>query len=186
MSLGNPDRPEKLASRLEREQKVWANYDDVIAVEEEMKQALQDGREETVASYIRDVLNGADRVDDWQPIPSYPTAVALALTRLPGHPFIEAMPRAVDQLNKWCRLNDRSNNILPKYDEALVKEHLKGLQESKVAEDSDFTSRLLEAWLRGVGRRVAFDDAFRETLFKGAQAHHHSRKCKEGGDRWSG
>ena len=159
---------EKLASRLEREQKVWANYDDVIAVEEEMKQALQDGREETVASYIRDVLNGADRIDDWQPIPSYPTAVALALTRLPGHPFIEAMPRAVDQLNKWCRLNDRSNNILPKYDEALVKEHLKGLQESKVAEDSDFTSRLLEAWLRGVGRRVAFDDAFRETLFKGA------------------
>ena len=94
--------------------------------------------------------------------------MALALTRLPGLPFIEAMPRAVDQLNKWCRLNDRSNNILPKYDEALVKEHLKGLQESKVAEDSDFTSRLLEAWLRGVGRRVAFDDAFRETLFKGA------------------
>ena len=60
---------------------MWVSYDDVVIVEEALKRDLQEGRELTVASYIRDVFNSADRVDDWQPIDCAKRTNRLKLSR---------------------------------------------------------------------------------------------------------
>ena len=67
---------ESLATRASRDRRLWVNYDDVIAVEELLKKELSEGRGLTVATYVRDVLNAADSVDDWRPVPSLAVAAA--------------------------------------------------------------------------------------------------------------
>ena len=96
---------EKLAVRATADRRVWVNFDDVATVEAALKQDLQQGREQTVASYVRDVLNAADRVDDWRPVSSLPAAAAWARTWTPSRPETELKARALDMLNEWCRLS---------------------------------------------------------------------------------
>ena len=160
---------DSLVQRLEHDERTWANFDDILAVEERLKQDLQSGRQEHVASWIRDVLNSADRVEEWRPLPCFPTAVALALSRSAGRRFVEAISTTVAKLNEWCRsFTPSSMNIVPVYNEARVAEHFLQLKERQIASDSAFASGFLEAWLTGVGRRAAFDDAFQQALYQGA------------------
>ena len=160
---------DSLTQRLDHDERTWANYNDVVAVEEELKRHLQKGKQEHVACWIRDVLNGADRVEDWRPLPCFPTAVAFALTRSAGRGFVEGISETVNKLNDWCHLfGQESADIMPIYDAERVKEHLAELQERQIVNASSFASGFLEAWLAGVGRRSAFDDAFRDALVQGA------------------
>ena len=160
---------ESLVRRLEQEERTWANFDDVVAVEEELKRHLQHGRQEHVASWIRDVLNGADRVDAWEPLACFPTAVGLALTRTPRRRFVEAISETTTKLNEWCRsFAPTSANIIPRYDERRVSGHLLQLKDRQIVGESEFLSGFLEAWLTGVGRRAAFDEAFQRALHHGA------------------
>ncbi|MCY4075753.1 MAG: protein kinase family protein [Acidobacteria bacterium] len=162
---------EKLAVRASGERRVWVNVDDVAAVEEALKQDLQNGRERTVASYVRDVLNGADRVDDWRPIPSLPAAAAWARTWTPSRPETELKTRALAMLNQWCRLSqeDEEHGVRLVYTPDVLERHLQQLRERRVLDGSEFVSALLRAWLSSTVSRVGSDAAFREALFTGAQ-----------------
>ncbi len=163
---------DRLAAHLNREQRRWANYHDVFSVEESLRRDLQmaAGQSETVAAFVRDVLNGADRVEHWQPIASFPVAVALAQERVTGRPLTDAIDRVVSVLDQWCASYSK-DEVRPQYDRDLVVEHVRQLHERGVLRDNEFSSRLLEAWLRGVGSRTVqgLDDAFRDALFRGAQ-----------------
>ena len=160
---------EGLVQRLNQDQRAWANFDDVVAVEVELQRHLRNGRQEHVASWIRDVLNGADRVEEWQPLPCFPSAVALALSRTAGSGLTECIPSTVNKLNEWCQSFTRgSANVIPMYDEERVKEHIQQLKERQIVGDAEFASGFLEAWLTGVGRRAAFDEAFQQALYRGA------------------
>jgi serine/threonine protein kinase len=162
---------EKLAVRATRDKRVWVNYDDVVVVEEALKKDLQDGRELTVASYIRDVLNAADRVDDWRPISSLPAAAAWARTWAPGRPESESAERTVELLNQWCRLSrdNQPHVVRPVYTTELLGRHLQQLRERQVLDGAEFSSPLLHSWLVGIASRSSFDDGFRAALFSGAQ-----------------
>lgn len=162
---------EKLAVRATRDRRVWVNFDDVSAVEEELKQDLQNGLEQTVASYVRDVLNAADRVDDWRPIPSLPVAAAWARTSTPNLAEEELKSRALGMLNEWCRLSqgDEQHGIRMVYTGEVLEHHLQQLRERRVLDGSEFVSALLRAWLASTADRGALDPTFREALFTGAQ-----------------
>lgn len=168
---------DRLAERANSEQRVWVSYDDVIAIQESLQHDLRLGREPGVALYVRDLLNSADSVDQWQPLPSYPTAVALADTRVPGTALQDAIGPAIERLNRWCQLYQPAEDTARRtYDEPRVREHLGSLRERGVLDDDGIASDLLEAWLSGVARRQAFDDSFRSALFAGA----HRRIDKKG------
>lgn len=160
---------EGLVQRVNQEQRTWANFDDVVAVKGELQRHLRNGRREHVASWIRDVLNGADRVEEWRPLPCFPSAVALALSRIAGSGIAECIPGTVSKLNEWCRSFTRSSaNVIPVYDEERVNEHVQQLKERQIVSDAGFASGFLEAWLTGVGRRAVFDEAFQQALYRGA------------------
>lgn len=162
---------EKLAVRATDDRRVWVNLDDVAAVEEALKQDLQNGRERTVASYVRDVLNAADRVDDWRPIPSLPAAAAWAITWTTSRKETELKTRALAMLNEWCRLSqgDEQHGIRLMYTPEVLEQHLQQLEDRRVLDGSEFVSALLRAWLSSTVSRVGSDAAFREALFTGAQ-----------------
>ena len=162
---------ESLATRASRDGRLWVNYDDVVAVEELLKKELSEGRGLTVASYVRDVLNAADSVDDWRPVPSLAVASAWAHTWAPGRPDDELHERTLDVLNEWCRLSQGAGNygVRPVYTMELLRQHLDQLRARQVLEGGEFASPLLRAWLAGGAGRRNFDDGFREALFGGAQ-----------------
>jgi hypothetical protein len=163
---------DRLAAHLNRERRRWANYHDIFSVEESLRRDLQmaAGESETVATFVRDILNGADRVEHWQPIPSFPVAVALAQKRESGRSLTDAVDGVVAALDQWCAGYSKEE-VHPRYERELVIEHIRQLHERGVLRDGEFSSRLLEAWLRGVASRTAqgLDEPFRDALFRGAQ-----------------
>ena len=160
---------EGLTELANSQQRVWINYDDVVAVEDALRRDLQGGRQEHVASFVRDVLNGADRVEDWQPNASFPVAAALAHVRTRGRPLTEAIDRTTEILNQWCQANSDDTGIRAVYSDAIVRRHVQQLEEQQVTNGNEFSSRLLESWLQGIAIRNLFDQQFRAALFRGAQ-----------------
>lgn len=163
---------DRLATHVNREQRRWAAYSDVFHVEESLRRDLQRSlpESETVAAYVRDVLNEAERVEDWRPVAAFPVAVALAQERQTGRSLPDVVAHATAALNTWCS-GIADEHVRPTYDEPLVSGHLQALRERGVLRDDEFSSRLLEAWLLGIAAKVrlGIDEAFREALLKGAQ-----------------
>ena len=162
---------ESLAARATREGRLWVNHDDVAAVDELLTKGLSEGREQTVASYVRDVLNAADSVDVWRPVASLAVASAWAHVWAPARPEGDLQERALEVLNEWCRMSYEGGRygVRPVYTMELVQQHLDQLRNRRVLERVEFASPLLRAWLVGVARRRDFDEAFRQALFSGAQ-----------------
>ena len=160
-----------LADRASRMGRLWVDLDDVVAVEEVLRKGLSEGREQTVASYVRDVLNAADSVDDWRPVPSLGVAAAWAHVWAPARPDGELQERALTIVNEWCRMSYGAgpSGVMPLYTTELLHQHLGQLRKRRVLEGAQFASPLLMAWLAGVARRRDFDDGFRYALFSGAQ-----------------
>jgi serine/threonine protein kinase len=158
----------RLVSRVRDDGRVWANSDDVFVVEAELKRDLLAGREEDVARYIRDALNGAEKVTEWTPLPAFPVAAALAEVRLTGRAPGETLRRVIELLNEWCRLNSVDQTVRAVYNEDIVQKHLAQLRERRVIKDLEFSSSLLEAWLQGVARVGAYE-GFQSALLQGAQ-----------------
>jgi serine/threonine protein kinase len=163
---------DRLATQLNRDGRTWAAYRDVLHVEENLRRELQQAQPEgeTVAAYVRDVLNEAERVEEWRPIPAFPVAVALAQERQAGLSFDAVLEHVTAALNRWC-LDVADQHVRPTYDLDTVSEHVRTLQERGVLRGDEFASRLLGAWLLGVGGRIGqgLDEAFRDALLKGAQ-----------------
>jgi hypothetical protein len=163
---------DRLATQLNRDGRTWAAYRDVLHVEEHLRRELQQAQpeSETVAAYVRDVLNEAERVEDWRPIPAFPVAVALAQERQAGLSFDAVLKHVTAALNRWC-LDVADQHVRPTYDLETVAEHVRTLRERGILNGDEFASRLLGAWLLGVGGRIGqgLDEAFRDALLKGAQ-----------------
>ena len=159
---------DRVIQRLRAESRVWASSDDVMIVERELKRELLAGREEDVARYIRDALNRAEKITDWDPVPAFGVAAALAEVRGEGRFQVDGLSRLVDRLNEWCRLNAADPNVRALYDTQSVERHLIQLRERRVVKDLEFTSGLLEAWLQGVARHGAYP-GFQAALLRGAQ-----------------
>ena len=158
---------DRLVTRLRDDSRTWANSEDVYAVETELKRELLAGREEDLARYIRDALNGAEKVTDWEPIPAFAVAAALADIRHQGRQPAEIIRRLVEHLNEWCRLNGSESDVRAVYDDETVNRHLQQLRERRVLNGFSFTSTLLEAWLQGVARAGTYD-GLTSSLLRGA------------------
>ena len=163
---------ERLKDHVNKEQRRWASYGDVFDVEESLRRDLQraNPESETVAAYVRDILNDADRVEDWRPLAAFPVAVAIAQERQAGRTWAELEQRVTDVLNEWCALI-ADEDVRPTYDVQAVSEHVQALRERAVLREGEFSSRLLEAWLTGIAGRTHFglEDAFKEALLRGSQ-----------------
>ncbi len=158
---------ESLRDRANRLQRSWVNYDDVAAVQADLARQLEQGRQGNIASLIRDSLNDSPDVNRWQPSPSYPMAMALALSRHDG--IRGAQPLAVHArqlLNGWCD-DQQFGTGKPHYREDDVRRHLDRLSELGVFDRSDFKSRFVEAWLVGEAREGVPPSAT-NALIKGA------------------
>ena len=124
-----------------------------------------------MATYVRDVLNAADSVDDWRPVRSLAVAAAWAHTWVPGRPDDEVHKGTLDILNEWCRLSHGTGGqgVGPVYTMELLRQYLNQLRARRVLDGANFSSPLLRAWLAGVAARRSFDDEFKRALFNGAQ-----------------
>ena len=163
---------ERLKDHVNKEQRCWASFDDVHGVEGALRRDLQKGMadSETVATYVRDILNEAERVEEWRPVAAFPVAVAIAQEGPSGRGWTDVESRVVDLLNAWCA-EIANEDVRPTYDAAQVSLHVQQLRERGVLRDGKFASRLLEAWLIGVAARLrgGFDEPFRVALMRGAQ-----------------
>lgn len=164
---------ERLVIYLNREQRSWAAYSDVFHVEESLRQDLQRSKAESshVIEYVRDVLNEAERVEEWKPVPAFPVAVAASKLRQAGSAIETVVAPIVDLLNEWCE-SAGDAHVRPRFDRQGVFALLGALRDRGVLQDDGFRSRLLEAWLSGVAGRLAgapIDEAFKAALLKGAE-----------------
>jgi len=160
---------DRLVEQLNEHQRHWASWDDVVHVEADLKRSLAAGREQNLASYLRDVLNEGDNVNHWQPKPCYPLAVALARAERDGaRDPVSRQRRAQRLLTRWCRqIQSEHGNRLVYTDDCLA-EHERTLRDLGVLDDSGFRSELLAAWLWGASRHFPDDDADRRALLRGA------------------
>lgn len=164
---------ENLISLLNQERRIWANYDDAVAVQAMLKASLREGQELNVHSYIRDALNDGETINDWNPGPSFPVAVALAIARSRslGWRTEELLNSVAQILAEWCSQGNNADPITrPVYERHRIDEHITTLRERNVlTEDLEFVSELLEAWLLGLGKTGMPRDAeFQQALFQGA------------------
>jgi serine/threonine protein kinase len=158
---------ESLRDRANKLQRVWVNYDDVAAVQADIARQLELGRYGNIAGLVRDALNDSPDVNRWQPSPSYPVALALALARHDGVRGTQPLAaHARQRLNTWCD-DQQFGSGKPSYREEDVRRHLDRLSELGVFDRSDFRSRFVEAWLIGEARE-GFPSAAINSLVKGA------------------
>ncbi|MEN6437488.1 MAG: protein kinase family protein [Syntrophobacter sp.] len=159
-----------LIGHINEDGRAWVNYDDVEKVTDELKKKLREGAEPTVSGYLRDVLNEAEDINIWKPMPSYPVAVAMAKSYLKGYSKLsdEGRDAAIDSLNRWCLNLEYGANKRLIYTLDRVNEHIKKLEESEILTKDGFKSDVLAAWLEGLSHRFPMDEQDKEALFKGA------------------
>jgi serine/threonine protein kinase len=157
-----------LIERLNERQRRWANVDDVRAVEAQIIDDLRQGRHDEMGGLVRDALNLNPSVNKWEPIPSYPVALAMALARHEGaRGGSKLVQSVVQRLNAWCELVDVGPSTRLQYHANDVERHLNQLDENEVMVDREFRSEFLEAWLVGQGRRP-LSTIDQECLIRGA------------------
>ena len=143
---------EQIQERLKKKKRLWFNDRDVEAAVSRIKASFeQEEVDIRLAQYLRDPLNEADSVNDWQPKPCYPLAVALASVGR-GAQSQRRIEMAIAQVQKWCATLFAGEKAF-KYTEERSKEDLQALRELGVYKDEGgFRSELLEGYLRYVGK----------------------------------
>ena len=158
----------RLAGRVNDEQRTWASIDDLAIVSRDLARDLREGREESLAAYIRDVLNEAEDVNTWVPMACVPVASAIAHVRSAETSLSldNLINQAAQRLSEWSRARFTGASQ-PVYDEKTIRHHFGKLEELRVASDTGhFESSYLEAWLLGLARRRTADGAFDDALFR--------------------
>jgi serine/threonine protein kinase len=160
---------EPLVQRANEENRQWVSYDDVKAVETQLRHELEQGGAATVASYVRDILNDGD-TNEWDPNPALPVALALASARRTlGRVEGDLFDRCSRLLDDWCEQATTDSFGHPTYSRDRFNEHLDTLRERGVFADGAFTSQLFESWLVGLARSgYPPDEAARRALLNGA------------------
>jgi serine/threonine protein kinase len=148
-----------LAEHVQRDGREWASYDDVFAVENDLRTSLREGNEQVVSYYIRDILNDAEDVSYWKPNPALPLAIALAFARREGRAPISKLYEAARLiLNEWYDSIAPDKTTRFEDDDQQFKEHLRTLEERRILQNREFLSCLLEDWLLGFPKRVAHQE----------------------------
>ena len=166
---------DRLVSRVRKEGRSWVSSDDVTIVELGLVRNLREGQEPAINPSLRDTFNDAETVNEWQPSPFYPIAVALAEARSEGLRLEADLQRRVaDILTAWAgeAEADYLNRIT--FEPARIRERFRGLREAGVIKNNEtaFVSPLLEAWLSGVSRQgPQSDEAFYPAMLSSAMAH---------------
>jgi hypothetical protein len=161
---------DELATDIFSDQRTWANFDDVSEVEKELKHKLREGQPEDLAAFVRDGLNDAESVNQWEPNASLALAVALASSREKGSSSTGLHDEATRQLRSWCEEFKAGTPIVSlTYDSDQFRDHLQILQERRVFQNTEFSSELLESWLLGQRReRQTNPDGWCKMLLKAA------------------
>jgi hypothetical protein len=143
---------ERLIQVVARQSRNWANVVDVQGVSERLRHSLENGEESGVESYLRDALNDADSVNEWEPNAALPIAIALAVEEAKGARLDQdAFQRCRGLLDSWC--GSASEGLIHLgIPEKRFSEHLRTLAERDVFAQGKFTSDLLAAWLLGLYR----------------------------------
>lgn len=163
----------RVSAILNQEHRIWCRLGDVISAKtqliRELRKRQSTGDARKLIAYIRDALNGADSIDDWEPLPCLP--VAIALSALPAREkSLIGIPRQLltDQLRDWCRRVPSGARTVPIYTPERVDEHLTALKDLGVLDGHLFRSPFVEAWLRGLASSFPSDKADQDALFSGA------------------
>ncbi len=167
---------DELADDVFRDQRAWANYDDIIEVERELKRKLTDSEAEDLAVYVRDGFNDAESVNDFDPNPSLALAIALASVPESSTNPATFYSDAQREMRAWCEELRTSAPVLRlTYDDEQFREHLQTLQERKIFGDrkdvggKGISSDLLKAWLLGLRRqKQSNSDFWQKLLMKAA------------------
>ncbi|MCI0722229.1 MAG: protein kinase [Acidobacteria bacterium] len=159
-----------LVESLEAERRVWANYDDIVKVENDLKDSLREGRNASVAAYVKDALNDAESINSWIPNRSFGVALAFALARSQGARGTSRIyDRAKEILNQWCDTAGVDPTKRYLFDDRCLSEHLKTLTDRGVLRDREFASVFMEAWLLGyLKTELPEENVWKVILFKGA------------------
>lgn len=150
---------ELLQSHVNRDRRRWLQLEDVVNVRDDLRRRLLEGEERTIGESMRDIFNEALTVNDWKPIPAYPSAVALAVAGHElggGSPSTAVRSRALEILQGWCDdLAGSSDDTGQRsvYTPRTLDRHMATLREMGVLRDEAFQSDLLQAWLVGAGIR---------------------------------
>ncbi len=165
---------DRLVSWVRKEGRSWISSDDVTIVELGLVRNLREGQEPAINRSLRDTFNDAETVNEWQPSPLYPIAVALAEARSEGLRLEADLQRkAADILTAWAgeAEADFLNRIT--FEPARIRERFRGLREAGVIKNNEtaFVSPLLEAWLSGISRQgPQSDEAFYPAMLSSAMA----------------
>ena len=138
---------ERIHALLNEQKRLWFNDRDVKNVFSDARQSLEKGSEREIGNYLQDSLNEADSINEWQPKPCYPLAVALASVgqSAQGERRIDL---AVEAVQDWCATLSGSE-VSFEYTEERREADLEALRELGVYNDR-FHSELLEGYLRYV------------------------------------
>lgn len=164
---------ERLVDRLSEEGRDWASHEDVLLVESEVRQELGSGGEVRLAPYMRDLLNDAESINDWEPKACYPLAVALASvgpgagTRGPRRAH-KRIAEAMRLLDEWCTGLLTQERTVFRYTDERVEIHLRTLGELKIYDRGEFASDLFESYLVGASNGYPKDEADKKALIRGA------------------
>jgi serine/threonine protein kinase len=161
---------DELALDVFRDQRTWANYDDVIEVEKELERKLAGAEAEYLADYVRDGFNDAESVNDFEPNASLALAVALASARERKGSSTTLYSDTQREVRSWCEeLRNTAPILRLTYDDGQLQEHLHTLQERRIFKDAEFSSGLLEAWLLGLRlQRKSNSEFWQKLLMKAA------------------
>ncbi len=145
-----------IQKRLNEEKRLWFNDHDVADAFSEAQESLEYGSERGLAHYLRDSLNEAESVNEWQPKPCYPLAVALARfgRSTKGEKRTEL---AVQEVQEWCANLPGGEGAYTSYTKERIKEDIEALRELDVY-DEGFHSELLEGYLRHVAKIFPGED----------------------------
>ena len=147
---------ERIQDRLKEEKRLWFNDHDVVAAFSDARESLERGSEQGLAHYLRDSLNEAESVNEWQPKPCYPLAVALArVGRSPTDE--ERINLAVKEVQGWCANLPGGEGSYTSYTKERIKEDIEALRELDVY-DGGFHSEVLEGYLRYVAKTFPRED----------------------------
>jgi serine/threonine protein kinase len=119
---------------------------------------LREGKADDVSSYIRDALNDAENINNWNPSAAMPLAIALAESSLAGVAPNKLYESARAILEQWYDSLPVQNTTRFVYDQKQLDDHRRILDEKRIFRGHAFASSLLESWLAGFRVRVSEQD----------------------------
>ncbi len=148
---------DRLIHHVNRTRRSWIAFDDVVAVENELRAALESGDEPGLSEHMRGPLNRAEDGAEWQPHPCYPVALALAASVGDDDDRVR-LDVALTTLQRWCQAASESNGQTLVFTRERLDEHLADLAQLGLYRDDRIETALFRAWLAGEAESFPRDE----------------------------